>query len=98
MWLVLESKKVAKQLDKCPKEIIKQYEAWRKVVELAGPRPGETLKVVNSPWAFSSAAVGPRSGPALTGADTRMVLGELGYSPLEIERLIKDGIASESTP
>ena len=37
MWLVLESKKVAKQLDKCPKEIIRQYEAWRKVVELAGP-------------------------------------------------------------
>jgi len=37
MWLVLESKKVAKQLDKCPKEIIRQYEAWRKVVELTGP-------------------------------------------------------------
>lgn len=35
--MVVESKKVAKQLDRCPKEIVKQYEAWRKVVELTGP-------------------------------------------------------------
>ena len=74
------------------------YEERRMVVELAGRRPGETLKVVNSPWAFSSASVGPRSGPALPGADTRMVLGELGYSPPEIERLIKDGIVTGATP
>jgi|688.fasta_scaffold1530830_1 addiction module RelE/StbE family toxin len=38
MWTVLESKSVRKQLDKCPKEIIKQYEAWKKVVELSGPQ------------------------------------------------------------
>jgi len=37
MWLVLESKGVKKQLDKCPKEILKQYEAWKRVVELSGP-------------------------------------------------------------
>lgn len=37
MWLVLESKAVKKQLDKCPKEILKQYEAWKRVVELSGP-------------------------------------------------------------
>ena len=74
------------------------YEERRMVVEVAGRRTGETLRVVNSPWAFSSASVGPRSGPALPGADTRMVLRELGYSPPEIERLIEDGIVTGATP
>jgi addiction module RelE/StbE family toxin len=37
MWTVLESKKVVKQLDKCPKEIIREFEAWKQVVELSGP-------------------------------------------------------------
>lgn len=37
MWVILESKYVIKQLSKCPKEILKQYETWKKVVELSGP-------------------------------------------------------------
>ena len=37
MWSVVESKSVKKQIDKCPKEIWRQYEAWKKVVELSGP-------------------------------------------------------------
>lgn len=37
MWMVLESRTSDKQLKKCPKEILVQYEAWRKVIELSGP-------------------------------------------------------------
>ena len=37
MWVVLESTKADKQLRKCPKEILEQYEAWKKVIELSGP-------------------------------------------------------------
>lgn len=56
MWNVLESKSVKKQLDKCPKEILKQYEAWKKVVELSGPSalrsiPGFRDHALKGEWA-----------------------------------------------
>lgn len=55
MWVVLESKSVRKQLDKCPKEILKQYEAWKRVVELSGPSalrviPGFKDHALKGPW------------------------------------------------
>ena len=37
MWVVLESNRADKQLGKCPKAILEQYEAWKKVIELSGP-------------------------------------------------------------
>ena len=37
MWVVLENKAVIKQIKKCPKHILKEYEAWKTVVELSGP-------------------------------------------------------------
>jgi addiction module RelE/StbE family toxin len=37
MWMILEAKSVAKQLKKCPKRILKEYEAWKTVIELSGP-------------------------------------------------------------
>lgn len=37
MWHIVESRNARKQLDKCPKEILRQYEAWKKVIELSGP-------------------------------------------------------------
>ena len=37
MWLVLEKKSVAKTLKKIPDEVIVRYEAWKRIVELAGP-------------------------------------------------------------
>jgi addiction module RelE/StbE family toxin len=56
MWAILESKKVRKQLDKCPKEILRQYEAWKKVVELSGPTslraiPGFKDHALKGQWA-----------------------------------------------
>ena len=37
MWLIKESKKAIKQLKKCPKNILEEYEVWKKVIELSGP-------------------------------------------------------------
>ena len=37
MWEVLESKLCRKQMKKCPKEILQQYQAWVDVVSTSGP-------------------------------------------------------------
>jgi addiction module RelE/StbE family toxin len=37
MWVVLENKTAKKQLKKCPKHILFQYEAWKTIIELSGP-------------------------------------------------------------
>jgi len=37
MWLILESKKTVKQLKKCPKNILQEYETWKLVIENDGP-------------------------------------------------------------
>ena len=37
MWTLFENKIVRKQLMKCPKHIKKEYEAWKKTIELSGP-------------------------------------------------------------
>lgn len=38
MWLIKESRKAVKQLKKCPKNILEEYEVWKKVIELSGPQ------------------------------------------------------------
>ena len=37
MWTVLESKIAKKQIKKCPKHILFEYEAWKTIIELSGP-------------------------------------------------------------
>lgn len=37
MWVIFESRTSDKQLKKYPKDILMQYEAWKKVIELSGP-------------------------------------------------------------
>jgi addiction module RelE/StbE family toxin len=37
MWTVLESRSVLRRLRRCPKRILEEYEAWKKVIELSGP-------------------------------------------------------------
>ena len=44
MWVVLESNKADKQLRKCPRAILEQHEAWRKVIELSGPVALRSIK------------------------------------------------------
>jgi addiction module RelE/StbE family toxin len=56
MWQILESRKISKQLTKCPREILRQYEAWKTVVELSGPTsiraiPGYRDHALKGEWA-----------------------------------------------
>lgn len=36
MWIIYEKKSLKKNLSKAPKDVIKKYEAWKRVVELSG--------------------------------------------------------------
>jgi crotonobetainyl-CoA:carnitine CoA-transferase CaiB-like acyl-CoA transferase len=48
---------------------------------------------VGNPVKLSRTPASPRSKPRKFGADTRAVLGEHGYSPTEIDRLVASGMA-----
>lgn len=37
MWVILEERKVEKQLNKAPKEILAKYEIWKDIVINQGP-------------------------------------------------------------
>ncbi len=55
MWQILENKKVKKQLGKCPKRILKEYETWKVVVSLSGPNalrkmPGYNDHALKGEW------------------------------------------------
>lgn len=42
MWQILEHRRIDKQLDAAPTEILKRYEKWKDVAALSGP-PGLRL-------------------------------------------------------
>jgi formyl-CoA transferase len=48
---------------------------------------------VGNPVKLSRTPASPRSKPKKFGADTRAVLGELGYSAAEIDKLVASGMA-----
>ncbi|MSO19274.1 MAG: type II toxin-antitoxin system mRNA interferase toxin, RelE/StbE family [Acidobacteria bacterium] len=37
MWQIVEHRRVDKQLDVMPKEILKRYEKWKDIAEISGP-------------------------------------------------------------
>lgn len=37
MWEILEKNTLQKGINKIPKEILKRYEVWKRIVELEGP-------------------------------------------------------------
>ncbi len=37
MWDVFEKKSISKIIKKAPKDVVKKYEAWKRVVEISGP-------------------------------------------------------------
>lgn len=37
MWQIYEHRKVPKQLNKTPKEVLQRYEKWKDIVRLSGP-------------------------------------------------------------
>lgn len=39
MWKIYEHKRVARQLNRLPAEILKRYEKWKDIVRISGP-PG----------------------------------------------------------
>ena len=38
MWTILEHRKVAKQLQSLPKEVLERYEKWKDIAMISGPR------------------------------------------------------------
>lgn len=43
MWQIYEHRKVPKQLNKTPKEVLQRYEKWKDIVRFSGP---EGLRVI----------------------------------------------------
>ncbi|MCP4233144.1 MAG: type II toxin-antitoxin system mRNA interferase toxin, RelE/StbE family [Aestuariibacter sp.] len=44
MWTILEKKSVKKIFKKTPREILVRYEAWKRIVELEGPKGLRLIK------------------------------------------------------
>ena len=44
MWKLYEKKTLAKQLRKVPKEVLMNYEIWKRIVELEGPQGLKLIK------------------------------------------------------
>ncbi len=63
------------------------------VIETDHPQAGR-LRQARSPAQFSTTPVDPPRPGRLLGADTAQVLGELGYSPEQVQSMIQDGIAT----
>ncbi len=44
MWIIYEHRRVAKQLQSLPKEILKRYEKWKDIVRISGPEGLRLIK------------------------------------------------------
>ena len=44
MWLIYEKKTLLKTVKKIPKNILKHYELWKRIVELEGPAGLKAIK------------------------------------------------------
>ena len=44
MWQVYEKKTFSRTLKKIPQEVIKNYEVWKRIVELEGPKGLKLIK------------------------------------------------------
>ena len=47
MWEVYEHKKVPRQLQKLPSEILKRYEKWKDIVKISGPQGLRAIRGFN---------------------------------------------------
>ncbi|MBT5032298.1 MAG: type II toxin-antitoxin system mRNA interferase toxin, RelE/StbE family [Proteobacteria bacterium] len=45
MWIIYEHRRVARQLNSAPNDILKKYEIWKDIVSVSGP---EGLKLIRS--------------------------------------------------
>ena len=44
MWTILEHRKIPKQLQNLPEEILKRYEKWKDIVSISGPQGLRLIK------------------------------------------------------
>lgn len=44
MWIILEHRKLDKQLAKVPVDVLKRYEKWKDIVEISGPQGLRLIK------------------------------------------------------
>jgi len=64
MWTVFEQKSVVKGIKKIPIEVLRRYEAWKRIVELEGPKGLKMIKgfhdeVLKGKWrGFRSSRLG----------------------------------------
>lgn len=47
MWEVFEHRRVVRQLEKLPQEILKRYEKWKDIVTISGPQGLRLIKGLN---------------------------------------------------
>lgn len=47
MWEIYEHKKVTKQLNKIPKDILMRYEKWKDILTISGPEGLKLIKGFN---------------------------------------------------
>jgi addiction module RelE/StbE family toxin len=47
MWEILEHRRIWKQLDRLPLDIVKRYEKWKDIVRLSGPNGLRQIKGFN---------------------------------------------------
>jgi len=69
-----------------------QIDCRKMIVEVEGhPKTGEKVKITGSALKFSENPVNIYHRAPLNGEDSREVLGQLGYSPDEIDNMISEG-------
>ena len=44
MWTIYEHRRVSKQLDSIPTEVLKRYEKWKDIVTISGPQGLRKIK------------------------------------------------------
>ena len=44
MWEIYEHRRVSKQLDSLPKDVLKRYEKWKDIVTISGPQGLRKIK------------------------------------------------------
>jgi len=47
MWEIFEHRRVVRQLQKLPEEILKRYEKWKDIVTISGPHGLRLIKGLN---------------------------------------------------
>ncbi|GLZ55316.1 hypothetical protein Acsp07_49330 [Actinomycetospora sp. NBRC 106378] len=59
-----------------------------------GPTDGEPVRSVATPVVFGDAPLAPAAGPPLIGADSDVLLHEIGVDPAEVRRLREAGVVA----